>query len=330
MCNEESITYTDHPNIEASNHLNRSKLHLNRCEEGDVEVNRAAISCGDAALLSSGFGACAGTKDEIEDGNAEGYCGSVPPSPSPSMHSFSNDSPNNSDNAMDESADDKSVSNQDRGGAEGYSREKSFQNTVVQETGLSDFHAMVVTVLKGGYVKKGPKIITYRDYSRFSAEHFRIQLFKKLSQELVESGDNGAFEAVVMGVLNQHAPVKKKSICANNGPFVTKALRKDHMHRTRLRNKYSKNRTTENFKAFKKQRNKCVKLLRQAKFDYYRSIDLDSLTDNYKFWKTVKPLFSDKVQIKSAITLMEDGKWSEKTPKSQIFGTTSSQISRKV
>ena len=30
MCYEESITYTDHPNIEASNHLNRSKLHLNR------------------------------------------------------------------------------------------------------------------------------------------------------------------------------------------------------------------------------------------------------------------------------------------------------------
>ncbi len=29
MCHEESITYTDLPNIEASNHLNRSKLNLN-------------------------------------------------------------------------------------------------------------------------------------------------------------------------------------------------------------------------------------------------------------------------------------------------------------
>ncbi len=167
---------------------------------------------------------------------------------------------------------------------------------------------MVVTVLKGGYVKKGPKIITYRDYSRFSTEHFRIHLFNKLSQELVESGDYGAFEAVVMGVLNEHAPVKKKSIRANDGPFMTKELRKEHMHRTRLRNKYNKNRTEENLKAFKKQRNKCVKLLRKAKFDYYRNIDLDNLTDNHKFWKTVKPLFSDKVQVKSAITLIEDGK----------------------
>ena len=29
-CFEESITYIDHPNIEAEKHLNRSRLHLNR------------------------------------------------------------------------------------------------------------------------------------------------------------------------------------------------------------------------------------------------------------------------------------------------------------
>ncbi len=187
-------------------------------------------------------------------------------------------------------------------------RERNFQSTVVQETGLSDFHAMVVTVLKGGYVKRGPKLITYIDYSRFNTEDFRTHLYNTLSPEIIENGDYGVFEAVIMGVLNVQAPVKKKSIRANDGPFMTKALRKEHMHRTRLRNKCNKNRTEENLKAFKKQRNKCVKLLRRAKFDYYRNIDLDNLTDNHKFWKTVKPLFSDKVQVKSAITLVEDGK----------------------
>ena len=187
-------------------------------------------------------------------------------------------------------------------------RNRSFQSTVVIETGLSDFHAMIVTVLKGGYVKRGPKIITYRDYSRFSAVDFRAHLSNVLSQELVGNGDYGAFEAVVMGVLNEHAPVKKKSIRANDAPFMTKVLRKENMHRTKLRNKYNDDRTEENLKAFKKQRNKCVKLLRNAKFDYYRNIDLGNLTDNHKFWKTVKPLFSDKVQVNSAITLIEDGK----------------------
>ena len=70
-----------------------------------------------------------------------------------------------------------------------------------------------------------------------------------------------------MRVLNEHAPVKKKSIRANDGPFMTKALQKEHMHRTRLRNKYHNTRTDAHLKAFKNRRNKCVKLLRKAKFD---------------------------------------------------------------
>ena len=66
------------------------------------------------------------------------------------------------------------------------------------------------------------------------------------SQELSENGDYGAFEAVVMAVLNEHAPVKRKYIRANDGPFMAKALRKENMHRTKLRNRYNDHRTEEN------------------------------------------------------------------------------------
>ena len=199
-------------------------------------------------------------------------------------------------------------------------RKSSFKDTVTIETGLSDFHLMILTVLKGGYVKRGPKIITYRDYSKFSTVDFNSHLAYVLACGLGGSGDYGAFEAVVMNVLNGHAPVKKKYIRANDGPFMTKALRKEHMHRTKLRNEYNDDKTEENIKAFKKQRNKCVKLLRKAKFDYYKNIDLGNLTDNHKFWKTVKPLFSDKVQVNSAITLIEDGKMvSEDSEIAEIF-----------
>ena len=38
-------------------------------------------------------------------------------------------------------------------------------------------------------------------------------------------------------------------------------------------------------------------MLRKAKFDYYQNINLSNFTDNRKFWKTVKPIFSDKVQV---------------------------------
>ncbi len=187
-------------------------------------------------------------------------------------------------------------------------RKRSFQNTVAVHTGLSDFHAMIVTVLKGGYRKKGPKIIAYRNYAKFCADDFRKDLCDQISSELQDNEDYGAFDTVVTDTLNRHAPLKKKYLRANDGPFMTKALRKAMMHRKRLRNRYIKNRTEENLKAFKTQRNLCVKLLRKTKSDYYRNLDLGDLTDNRKFWKTVKPVFSNEVQINSSVTLIEDGK----------------------
>ena len=36
-------------------------------------------------------------------------------------------------------------------------REKKFQNTMVIETGLSDFHNMAVTILKTSFTKQQPK-----------------------------------------------------------------------------------------------------------------------------------------------------------------------------
>ncbi len=187
-------------------------------------------------------------------------------------------------------------------------RVHNFQNTMTVETGLSDFHCMIATVLKGGFVKRGPKIINYRDYRKFDIHSFREDLqdgILRESQQPLTSYDT--LDAIVLSVLNKHAPMKKKSVRANDGPFMTKALRKAIMKRSCLRNRFNKNRTDDNKKAFKKQRNLCVKLLREAKRDYYANIDLKSLNDNRKFWKTVKPLFSDKIKTSSSVTLLENG-----------------------
>ena len=78
------------------------------------------------------------------------------------------------------------------------------------------------------------------------------------------------------------------------------------MNRTRLRNIYCKDRTVDNLKGFKKQRNKYVKILRQAKEDYCKGLEIKNLTDNRKFWRSVKPLFNDKVKTSSTIVLMEN------------------------
>ena len=90
---------------------------------------------------------------------------------------------------------------------------QSFQNTTTVTTGLSDFHKMVVTVLKTTFPKLPPKIIEYRDYKRFVQKDFSKEL--KVSLRNRENNyDN--FEQIFLEVLNKHAPVKKKVVRAND------------------------------------------------------------------------------------------------------------------
>ena len=66
------------------------------------------------------------------------------------------------------------------------------------------------------------------------------------------------------------------------------------MTRSRLKNIYLKTRDNENWDKYKKQRNFCTNLLRKTKNDYFRCLNIKDLNDNKKFWKKVKPFFSDK------------------------------------
>ena len=107
-------------------------------------------------------------------------------------------------------------------------------------------------------------------------------------------------------MLNNHAPRKKKYIRGNNKPFMTKAYSKAIMARTRFRNKFLKNPSEQNKETYNKQRNYCVSLLRKDKKEYFAKLDEKNITDNKKFWHTVKPFLSDKVKTREAIILVDN------------------------
>ena len=74
------------------------------------------------------------------------------------------------------------------------------------------------------------------------------------------------------------------------------------MKRSRLRNKFLHSKSDIDRKAYNKQRNICVTLIRQEKKNFYSNLNMRDVTDNKMFWKKVRPLFTDKIQIKSKIT----------------------------
>ena len=78
------------------------------------------------------------------------------------------------------------------------------------------------------------------------------------------------------------------------------------MTRSRLRNRFFKNRSEENRKVFCKQRNKCVSLLRKSKKGCFENLNEKNITDK-RFWETVKPFLSKKINLPERINLTEEG-----------------------
>ena len=103
----------------------------------------------------------------------------------------------------------------------------------------------------------------------------------------------------------QTCPFEKKIFEGNDSPFMTKHLRKMIMNRSRSKNIYFKNKTVENWEIYRKLRNECVKLTKKAKTEYFKNLNLNILNDNKRFWKTIKPIFSDKNKTHKII-LVED------------------------
>ena len=172
------------------------------------------------------------------------------------------------------------------------------------ETGISDFHALITSIMKMTYTKGNPNIKLYRDYKHFNNVNFEEEIHSKFRD--IPNITYDIFEETYLKVLDNHAPIKKKILRSNENPFMTKALRKAIMVRSKLKKKFLKNRSKLNWRKYKNQRNFCTNLLKQTKRNYFSNLNLSSLSDSRKFWKKIKPLFSDKGASSNKIIICDN------------------------
>ena len=191
---------------------------------------------------------------------------------------------------------------------------KCFQNSVTLETALSDFHKMTLTAMKVFYKRSKANHNTYCNYKHFSNEVFMADVQNRISQVTSENNDLefDLFKAALNGAIQRHAPIKQRYVCANQAPFINKTINKEIMKRSRLGNKFLNTKSNIDRKAYNKQRNICVSLIRREKKNFFNNISTRDIADNKTFWKTVKPLFTDKIQTKSKITLIKKKLFPEK------------------
>ena len=101
-------------------------------------------------------------------------------------------------------------------------KHRSFQSSHTVETGLSDHHKMVISVMRSYFPKQAPVLVTYRDFKNYDNLAFRAELHYKL----VNSGsiaEYEVFQSIFMDTFNKHAPMKEKYVRANNAPFMNRA-----------------------------------------------------------------------------------------------------------
>ena len=157
--------------------------------------------------------------------------------------------------------------------------------TSVIETGLSDFHKMIVAVMKIHFSKMKPRVVRYRKYKTFNNDAFVDTLRQELTKQKKVLDEKGldSFSEICTDVLDKHIPQRKRYIRSNHKPFINKEISEAIMTGTRLRNRFLNNRSNRNRDLFRKQRKLCVSLLRKSKKDYFSNLNEKQITDNKRF-----------------------------------------------
>ena len=155
--------------------------------------------------------------------------------------------------------------------------------------------------MKVYYKKQKTNIVTYRNYKHFYNEAFMFDVKNSIIQMTSEKNDLefDRFKTALDKAIQRHAPIKKRYVRANQAPFINKKINKEIMKRSRLRNKFLNTKSDIDRKAYNKQRNLCVSLIRSEKKNFFSNINTSDITDNKTFWKTVKQFFTDKIKTKS-------------------------------
>ena len=74
----------------------------------------------------------------------------------------------------------------------------NFKITTAAETGLSDFHSMILTALKGGFIKMGPRTKAYRDYKSYSPDNLSGGVSTKIEGGIFFRGVQEVFKNCVL------------------------------------------------------------------------------------------------------------------------------------
>ena len=162
-------------------------------------------------------------------------------------------------------------------------RRYSFKHTSSTETGLSDHHHLISSMMKTTFEKEESKVLVYQNYKNFSFNSFKSELLSKFHHNNVTFT---SIENNFVNLLNQQAPKKSKVFRGNQKPHLNKP------HRSRLKNKANKSQLPADLLKNKRQRNLVVERNNKYKKECFENLNV--ATNSKPLWDTCKSYFSNK------------------------------------
>ena len=99
----------------------------------------------------------------------------------------------------------------------------SLQNTIAISNGLSDFHKMVITVMKMSFKKQSAIERHYWDCKYFEQTELKNNLNEKISEGI---SNYESFETTFIEVLSKHASLEKKFVMKRDSLMMLYTLQK--------------------------------------------------------------------------------------------------------
>ena len=122
----------------------------------------------------------------------------------------------------------------------------------------------------------------YQEYKNFRDDLLRSEPENELFNYDMNNMEYNIYLRTFLKILHKYAPMNKKYLRANHATFMTKEVRKAILIRSKLRNKFLKDKNEQSRNDYRKQRNFFVVLVRRAQQQYFSSLDLRLIDDNKK------------------------------------------------
>ena len=112
------------------------------------------------------------------------------------------------------------------------------------DTGLSDFHSLICAATKLYMPELKPSTIRYRSFKNFNSDLFLKDL-SLIPFNIIEIFDDvddtyWIWNELIMQIVNEHAPIKIKTIKGKRVPYMNGELRRSINVRNMMKRKYEK------------------------------------------------------------------------------------------